>query len=477
MSDTNKHIALSELLLEVQSTIRNAFENRNFWVVAEVSEYKFYPGSNRHYLSFVEKGESSSELKAKVRAIAWTTGDRNIQNFTKLTGQKFQDGIQILAKVKVEFHPSFGFQVIILDVDPSFTLGKLAQQREEILQRLVRDNQDAIKLENGIYRTKNMAIRFPKVIQKIAIIGSPNSEGFIDFDHTIKKNSFGYRFTIDVYQSAVQGEAASKEMRDCLIAIYNSEIKYDVVVIIRGGGAKTDFLAFNQYDLARAIARFPIPIITGIGHQRDESICDLMSKLSVNAPTKAAEHIVSHNRMFEDELISLHKGSIIQVQQLLSSAKSETFDLQTKISNRSSVLVRNQMNRVLQFNNVFIKGPTMVIGHKRNELIELRGMLLSKPMIVVGTKQGELINVIANFKSFTSKYLINKSGYLGHYASVVKLMSPQNILNRGFALIRKDGDLITGGETLGPGDVLEIQMKDTFIKTKIESKQNNGSTE
>jgi exodeoxyribonuclease VII large subunit len=119
----------------------------------------------------------------------------------------------------------------------------------------------------------------------------------------------------------------------------------------------------------------------------------------------------------------------------------------------------------------------MVIGHKRKELIELRGLLLSKPMIVVGTKQGELINVIGNFKSFTSKYLINKSGYLGHYASVVKLMSPQNILNRGFALIKKNGALITGGETLNIGDVLEIQMKDSLIKTKIESKLNNGNTE
>src|SRR5690606_8737730 len=180
------------------------------------------------------------------------------------------------------------------------SLGNLERLRKETLRRLLQENPDHVALVDDQYITRNKQLRLNCVIQRIALIGSPRSEGYTDFVHTIDHNQFGYRFAIDYYYSAVQGVSAEQELVSTLIKVYekSKDVPYDCVVITRGGGAKTDFLVFDTYALSRVVARFPIPIITGIGHHKDVSIVDMMAHTLTKTPTKAAEFILAHNRAF-----------------------------------------------------------------------------------------------------------------------------------------------------------------------------------
>lgn len=472
-----KHIKLSELTKRIAEVINQSFGTVFYWIVAEISNHKFYPNQDRHYFEFIEKVEGTNDPIAKVRGVSWFRGSQNIKVFEKETGQKFTNGVQVLVKVKVEFHQAYGFSLVLIDIDQSFTLGNLEKQRRETLLRLVAENPDSIQKVDEEYVTKNKKINLPVVIQKIAIIGSPNSEGYTDFTHTINNNQFNYKFSIDIYQSSVQGAASEKELINKLIAIFNSGIKYDCVVIIRGGGSKTDFIVFDSYGLSRAIARFPVPVIAGIGHHKDVSIVDLMANTSIKTPTKAAEFIISHNRNFEDAIIILQKTVVIKSQQLLSHALQGINSANVVLINKSRTIISHYKDKLYDFNQIVVNKTKTILYSRQTNLVSLLNQLLSKPKIITANKQSDLNNSLANLKIFSKKYLVLKQGYLGHYASVIKLVSPENTLKRGFAIISHKGTILKNGESISIDADLKITMQDYNINTKVISKTKSNGTE
>ncbi len=514
-------IKLSELTKKIEDAIKQTVGADFYWVIAEISGHKFYPNQDRHYFEFVEKVDGQNEPIAKVGGVSWFDGSQHIKLFEIATGQKFTNGIQVLVKVKVEFHQSFGFSLVLHDIDQSFTLGNLEKQRRETLLRLVSENPSFIKKVGEEFITLNKNLKLSLAIQNIAIIGSPNSEGYTDFIHTISSNQFGYKFSIDIYQSSVQGAEAEKELIKKLIDIYNSKIKYDCVVIIRGGGEKTDFIVFDTYNLSRAVAKFPIPIITGIGHHKDVSVVDLMTNTSTKTPTKAAEFIISHNRSLEDLILILQKEIIIKSQQLLSKAiekinainiviinKSRTFISRHKdilndtnliitnnsrtfisrhkdILNNTNIIITNNSRTFLNhkkdglnnLNQIIINKTKTIIYNRQTNLVSLLNKFLSRPKIITANKNAELSNLIGNLKIFSNKYFINHRVYLRHYETMVKVMSPQNILKRGFAIVSRKGKILKNSETIIPGNELTITMESFDINTKVISKTKNNGRE
>lgn len=469
------YIKLSELTKKVEDVIKQTIGSELHWIIAEISSHKFYPNQDRHYFEFIEKVDGKNEPIAKVRGVSWFEGSQHIKLFESATGQKFTNGLQVLVKVRVEFHSSFGFSLVVLDIDQSFTLGNLEKQKRETLLKLVSENPSFIQKIGEEYYTLNKKLKFNLAIQNIAIIGSPNSEGYTDFTHTISANQFGYKFVIDIYQSSVQGAEAEKELINKLIAIYNSNKKYDCVVIIRGGGAKTDFLVFDSYNLSRAIAKFPIPIITGIGHHKDVSIVDLMANTSTKTPTKAAEFIISHNRTLEDLILILQKEIIIKSQQLLGNAQQKINATNIIVINKTRTFLSHYKDTLNNFNQIIINNTKTILYNRQTNLVSLLNQILSRPKIITANKNAELTNLISNLKIFSNKYFINYRGYLGHYESIVKLMSPKNILKKGFAIISQKGKILKDAETIIPGNDLTITMESFDINTKVISKtQNNG---
>jgi len=441
-------IKLSELTRQIHDTINGVFGARTFWVIADITNYTYKPQSNFHYFELVEKDKSSAKILAKIGGRAWGNASVNISNFEKATGQQFKNDINVLIQVAVQYNPSFGLQLNLLDIDTSFTLGRFEQQRKETLDRLVRDNPSFIRFAEGHYHTRNNELLLNRVLQRIAVISSDTSAGYHDFKHTLENNTFGYHFEVDDYFALVQGEGNAGQFLTKLIQVFGSGKEYDALVIIRGGGAQTDFLIFDNYELNRAIAKFPIPVITGIGHQKNETIADLMAHTSTKTPTKAAEMLIAHNRNFEESVLSLQQHLVIRTFQMMNQHKE-------------------QMTRL---NQIIINSAKNMLHEKHRDILNLSGMVLTNPKIIISNRGKDLGNLLANFKSFNRMYFANHARYIGHFESVVRMMSPQNILNKGFAIVKVNGLIVSNADAIIPGTELTVSLASTEINTKVLSK-------
>lgn len=448
-------IKLSELTGQIQAAISGVFGAQTFWVIADVTNYTYKPQSNFHYFELVEKDKTSNKILAKISGRAWGNASVNITNFEKATGQQFKNDINVLVQVAVQYNPAFGLQLNLLDIDTTFTLGRFEQQRKETLDKLVRDNPSFIRLENGRYITRNSELPLNRILQRIAVISSDTSAGYQDFKHTLTNNSFGYHFEVDDYFALVQGEGNAKQFLARLIDVFGSGIKYDALVIIRGGGSQTDFLIFDNYELNRAIAKFPIPVITGIGHQKNETIADLMAHTSTKTPTKVAEFLIAHNKGFEDGILLLQQQLVIRTFQLMNFHKE-------------------QLNRM---NQLTINSTKNMLHERHRSILNLSGMILANPKIIISNKNKDLNHLMANFKSFNRMYFANHVRYISHFESVVRLMSPQNILNKGFAIVKVNGAIVSDANAILPGMEMTVSLAAEEINTKVIAKKARNGKE
>lgn len=446
--NTIPSIKLSELTSQIQQVIDGAFGNRTFWIIADITNYTYKPQSNYHYFELVEKDKTAAKIMAKVAGRAWGNASLNISNFEKATGQKFKNDINVLIQVSVQYNPSFGLQLNLLDIDTNFTLGLFEQQRKETLERLLRENQAFIKKAGDGYITRNSELVLSQVIQRIAVISSDTSAGFQDFKHTLEHNPFGYKFRIDDYFALVQGDGNAKQFLSRIIEVFESQKPYDALVIIRGGGAQTDFLIFDNYELNRAIAKFPIPVITGIGHQKNETIADLMAHTSTKTPTKAAEFIIAHNRSFEDNLIGTQKMILIKTYQMINHHK----------------------DRLVRLNQITINTTRNLLHEHHKNIMNLSGMVLTNPRIIISNRRKDLSNLQLNLQSYSKLYFLNKTAHIAHFESVMRIMSPQNILNKGFAIIKVDGKIAGNADQIDVGTALTVRLANAEIKTIVQSK-------
>lgn len=441
-------IRLSELTEQIRQAIDGFFGSRTFWVIADVTSHTYKSQSNYHYFELVEKDRLSAKILTKISGRAWGNASVNISNFEQATGQKFTNDINVLVQVAVQYNPAFGLQLNLVDIDTRFTLGRFEQQRKETLERLLRENPDFIQKSGDQYFTRNNTLSLNKVIQHIAVISSATSAGYQDFKHTLDHNSFGYRFQVDDYFTLVQGEANARQFLAKIVEVFQSGKAYDALLIIRGGGAQTDFLIFDNYELSRAIAKFPVPVITGIGHQKNETIADLMAHTATKTPTKAAELIIAHNRAFEENLLGLQKMVLIKTYQLINYHK----------------------DRLTQLNQLTIRTTRNLLHEQHRNIFNLSRQVLTSPKIIISNRQKDLNNVISNIQSYNRMYFANKRGYIGHFQSVVRLMSPQNILNKGFAILKVNGKIAANADQIAAGTELTVRLATAEIKTTVNTK-------
>lgn len=470
------YIRLSELNDKINVVIETAFKKQTFWIIADITNHTFRPQKNYHHFELVEKDQESNNILAKVSGKAWGIGSTRINNFEKVTGQKFTNNINVLVQVKITFHKVFGLALEIVDIDTSFTLGVLEQERQATLQKLVAEN-DFIKKIGDRYITKNMQLPLPSVIQKIALVSSSTSAGGEDFKHTLQNNLFGYKFYIDDYFTIVQGEANADQFLSKLIEVFQSQKPYDAVVIIRGGGSQTDFLIFDNYKIGRAVAKFPIPIITGIGHQRNETITDLMAHTQTKTPTKAAEWIIAHNKAFEELLITIQKNIVIKSQQIFFDCFQHLSILNGMVVNSTKNLLSHYKDRLVHINQVTINTSKSILFNNKNELLQITSGILSKPKIILYNRINDIKNIISNLNSFNAMFLKNQYGYLGHYVSIIKMMAPDNILKKGFAIVKVNKKIISNPTEITVGSDIDIILAETQITSTVKKKTTYHGTD
>jgi len=527
------HISLSALAEKIREVLIASFHNQDFWVVADVVDHKFYPDSKRHYFGLVER--KNEAIVAKIKATAGDEASSAIANFEKITGQRFTTGINVLIKVSVSFHELYGLQVNLNDIDTNYTIGQLARYREQTIERLLVEEPDRIKRINGQLVSDNKKLPLPLVIQSIALISSHSARGYEDFMDAIKKSP-RYQLTVDKYYSSVQGENNVQLLVDSLVRIYKSGKRYDVVVIVRGGGSDTDFLIFDHFSIARAVARFPVPVIVGIGHQSNQTICDLVAHTSVNTPSSAAEFIFKHNRIFEDELISLRDRIHLKLTVRVSQEERKLSTLKLSISQSVYPLLHKNRNNYESCRNVLIDHSTRIVALNTKKIQDAYGVIINKPLGIISSEKSRVFEVHSILTQRVSTVMIKKrdelrsiqtlivndtkhvlqiknkdlndigvkttimpDNMIGKYRSnldgvtarlktsvvynlhkntaslkteeaLVRVMSPVNILKKGFAIIYSGDKVVTDGSAIQLAENLSIRLKDTKINVTVNDK-------
>jgi len=470
-------IRLSELTTKINQSIKTSFGDKIYWVIADVTSHSYKPNVDRHYFILAEKQNTTNTIIAKIEAVAWGPGSSRIREFEKITGQRFQNDINVLIKVSVDYNPVYGIKVTLHDINSNYTIGVLEQDKKAILARLLTTCADFISISGEKYITFNNQLKLSPVIQQIALIASAQSAGYEDFMHTLQNNNHQYKFIIDYYFTTVQGEGNAVFIKQKLIDIYQSKKKYDAIVIIRGGGAQTDFLIFETYILGQIVAKFPIPIITGIGHQRNETIVDLMAHTSTNAPTKAAEFIIEHNRTFEEKLLNAQNGILIKSQQLFSTYFQLLASLNSVVVNQSRTLINFHKDAINKANHETINISRTNLFTKHTILNELIHQILLKPGIIILNRQNDLKNFISNFSNYNRIFFQTQNGFITHYISIIKIISPVNILKKGFALVYQNGKISRNADSIAVGKDITILLAETEITASVKSKINSNGTE
>ncbi|MCF6358931.1 MAG: exodeoxyribonuclease VII large subunit, partial [Draconibacterium sp.] len=334
----DQKLTLLQLNESIKDTLSDVFPT-TVWVVAEVSEMK----ENRTghcYLELIEKEGNS--IIARSRATIWSYTFRMLKPyFETSTGQQFSEGIKILVQVTVEYHPVYGLSLNIKDIDPIYTVGDMALQRKEIINRLQTE---------GIF-DMNKELELPLVPQKIAIISSATAAGFQDFMNQLNTNEFEFKFYTKLFEATMQGAETVPSIINALERIFEYEHFFDAVVIIRGGGATADLSSFDDYDLAFNITQFPLPVITGIGHEKDDTIIDLVAHTRMKTPTAVAEFLITGVARFYERLLDMETEIIQFVRNTIDEEQNRLERIATGLNFSVSEFINEKQTRLTKMGN------------------------------------------------------------------------------------------------------------------------------
>ncbi|MDO4985071.1 MAG: exodeoxyribonuclease VII large subunit [Prevotella sp.] len=329
---TERHITLFELNRLVREAIEDALP-MEYWVEAELSECRESRG--HCYMELIQKDEQTATPIAKASAKCWANKWLTIRPyFERTTGQQLHAGMKVLLQVYPQFHEAYGFSWIVTDIDPTYTLGDMARKRQEIIQKL--------KAE-GVFDLQK-ELQLPVFCQRIAVISSQTAAGYGDFCNQLADNPYGFKFETQLFPAIMQGEGVEQSIISALEQIY--DMPFDCAVIIRGGGATSDMSGFDTLALAENVANFPIPIITGIGHERDESILDMISHTRVKTPTAAAALLIDHLKGVLETIEGAQSMITHYVQQKLSIANSQLSIISEAIPRLFSIVKTRQEAKI-----------------------------------------------------------------------------------------------------------------------------------
>ncbi len=429
-------------LLELNGLVRRSIHAclpDEYWVQAELSDVRVNR-SGHCYLEFVQKDEKSNALVAKARGIVWgNVFDRLIPYFEQETGQAFVAGIKVLVKVSVDFHELYGYSLTVTDIDPAYTLGDMARRRKEILLQLERE---------GVL-TLNKELELPVLAQRIAVISSATAAGYGDFCSQLEHNSFGFVFYTRLFPAVMQGEQVESSIIAALDRIYAECENWDVVVIIRGGGAASDLSGFDTYELAASCAQFPLPIITGIGHERDDTVIDQIAHTRVKTPTAAAEFLINHMLQTAERLENCAQLLRQKVDERLRREKERLERCVARVPAQVQMRLQREM-----FRQERLAGRVDAAWKSRIMKEQYRLQAFSHMAVVLQARFQ---------KEFHRLDLLEQR---------VKSASPELLLKRGYSITLKDGKSLTDASLLRPGDeVVTCLLKGTFKSKVIETKK------
>ena len=408
----NEVLTLFELNSLVHEVIEDNFDEQ-YWVVGELSDVSTPAFGGHFYGELVQKDEESDRIVARARITCWARNYNMIRlRFQKEAGETLRKGLQVKLLVEVNFHEQYGYSLNVVDIDSTFTLGDLAKRRREILQQLEKD---------GILHD-NQSLPLPRLLKRIAVISSATAAGYGDFCNQLEENDYGFHFDVQLFPAVMQGEQVPESIIAALEEI-REEPPFDLVVIIRGGGASSDLSDFDSYELAACIALYPLPVLTGIGHERDETVLDYVAHTKVKTPTAAAAFIIEHQADEAALLDDLY-------QRITHSAKEQIQREKQRLEHQRAVLP-------LLFTNL--------IQNRQNRL-----QLLRQRLTTAIPQQIE--------REYHRQQLLEKR---------LEMLDPRLLLKRGYTITTCGGKIVRDVEGLAEGEVLTTQTEKGEIYSKV----------
>ena len=392
-------------------------------------------------MELIQKDEQNATPIAKASAKCWASKWMIIRSyFERTTGQQLHAGMKVLLKVYPQFHEAYGFSWIVTDIDPTYTLGDMARKRQEIIRQLK---------EEGVFDLQK-ELQLPLFCQRIAVISSQAAAGYGDFCNQLADNPYGFQFQTQLFPAIMQGEDVEQSIISALERIYNCQLstvncQFDCVVIIRGGGATSDMSGFDTLALAENVANFPLPIITGIGHDRDESILDMVSHLRVKTPTAAAALLIDHLKTVLDAINDAQESIVHLTRQRLTTLNAQLLSIQEILPKLFSMVKTRQTARLetLFSHMLSTMQQKMITQQNRIEAIESR-----IPMVL-------------------SRSIMEKRHLLEMMEEKTKNLDPTLLLQRGYSITLRQGKAVKDASTLTPGDEIETRLANGIIHSKI----------
>jgi exodeoxyribonuclease VII large subunit len=438
--DHQAHIyTLSELNSLIKVTIEDTFPD-TLWVIAEISDARC-DQKGHCYLELVEREDDRKT--AQVRATIWSYNYRTLSHkFKKTTGETLRQGMKVLLLITVTFHEVFGLSLNIKDIDPTYSLGEMARKKREVIERLKKE---------GIVDL-NRKLPLPRVPQRIAVISSPTAAGYGDFVNHLKHNPYGYRIHCMLYSALMQGEGAEPSIVVALRKMLKRINLFDLAVIIRGGGSQTDLSCFDRYGIASEVARFPIPVITGIGHERDDTVTDMVAHTKCKTPTDVAQFIISGLRGFEERITELQRKLVRHTERLMKD------NLQTL-----STFMHELRYKVMQ-----------TLSDSRRGIDRERQKLISSLKICSDKRATQLISYEKDLKLHIKQVLTKEITRLDGIEQAIKHLDPENIMKRGYSITYLNGKAIRDVHTTEKGSIIETKLYNGLIISKVEVIKDEG---
>ena len=430
---SKKSVTLYELNNLVKEVIESEMPDE-YWVEAELSECRENRG--HCYMELIQKDERIATPIAKASAKCWASKWLVIRPyFERTTGQQLSAGMKVLLKVYAQFHEAYGFSWIVTDIDPTYTMGDMARKRQEIIRQL--------KAEGVFDLQKELSL--PLFCQRIAVISSETAAGYGDFCNQLSDNPYGFQFRTWLFPAIMQGEGIEKSIIEALNRINAVCDDFDVVVIIRGGGATSDMSGFDTLALAENVANFPLPIITGIGHERDESVLDMVSHIRVKTPTAAGSFLISHLKEVLDVVEESQNRITRYVQQKLSTLNAQLSTLSEMIPRLFSVVKTRQEAR----------------------LESLQSRMISEMQQKIVGSQSHLEGFEQRIPILLERKLLSEQHRMEMMTEKVKSLDPALLLQRGYSITLKDGKAVRDAAMLKENDIIETRLSKGTIRSKV----------